>query len=358
MSKKILNNFFTHLLCFSYVTQISFENIQLVHFLFFTYTVCLLYRRIIYFDIILFILTLSLIFFATISILLSQEKISERIFISYLYLTSIFIFSIKFKEIINSNIIRIYINYAVGYAIVIIISFLFIWMANGDEHLLNWKDKKWGEFFYNFPSSFIIVYIPAIIILLDRKNLIKKILIFTSIILTLSRVGIILSLILSIKKRRLFLIFILSTSLLILLVVINDSSSVLQSNLTRINDRFDIIIYSYDFIAHYFWFGSGGRSLDVLSLVHNFDYKPIMPWPHTHNVILEFLIRYGFFTTTLLILIFIFLIFKVSGYGAFIIFIILGVSLFQSYFFEFTYLLTILILKNYFLKQEISNKNI
>jgi hypothetical protein len=344
-----------HLLCIAFVTQISFGSIQLIHVLFFIY---LLYKFLflkIYFNKRSLFLFLSFIALVTFSIFNSDSSVTQRILLSFIYLLSFVIFSINASFIINEKLISIYIKYALAYSFIVFMAFFCSVIFGAGDQIDIWINKNWGGYFFNYPNSFWVTIVPAYIILLSSNQYGKILLLMTSVVISLSRGGVLVFILLSFIRSRIMYLFIIAISVGAMYFLLNDEHGFFNRTLMRFDDRIDIFNYSKDYIQEYFWFGSGGRSLDILSLFHNFGYEPMLLWPHTHNFIMEIILRHGLFSGLLLLLILINILININNTGKFIFAVIVFGSLLQVHMFEFTYLIILLFVKEMFSKRMVKS---
>ena len=153
-----------------------------------------------------------------------------------------------------------------------------------------------------FPNSVPIPLLVALwIAFKQEKLLILKLFLIIGIIFTGSRGGLIgiffILLYFGYKRIKtfkygLFIFLIFATSLLILLGYFLLQNDLLLTQLIRSYDREDIFRTTLAYVELNPIFGYGGNTIGQLQDV-KIIYSPILNWEHTHNWVLEILLRYG-----------------------------------------------------------------
>lgn len=178
---------------------------------------------------------------------------------------------------------------------------------------------------------FNIKWIPFIYLALLITE--SRIAILGAIIITLYSIR---SQILKIKKELLFAGLFIILIITVTLYIFSDSKFINQ--ILFFSDRIDIFKYTMNYISERPLLGYGGNSLYQISAI-NIGYDPVMPWSHTHNLILEIWLRYGL-VALILFLIYLYLIYRQIGCNddKFMFIFLLILSLFQIYIRDFTFL--------------------
>jgi O-antigen ligase len=198
---------------------------------------------------------------------------------------------------------------------------LFVYLAYGGGCYLDCLNKSWAyDYVPGFPNSLPLVLIFALWVSFRRNfGLIGKILILAAVYLTASRGAQVMSavvvlyfLMTKLKFSKVYVNSILMLFILILAVLF----LIFMSEFVNFDpfysyfydiDRIDLYQYAFEFIKNRPLIGYGGNTLEQLRDVP-VNYQPIFLWEHTHNWVLELILRYGVvgFLLFLFYLIFIF----------------------------------------------------
>jgi O-antigen ligase len=140
------------------------------------------------------------------------------------------------------------------------------------------------------------------------------------------------------KKKVILLHFItLIFVFLITIILYNKSYLPFYNRYDRffiISDRIDIVKYSYSYIKNKNILGFGGNTLDQIRCMPKFknEYKPMLPWPHTHNWLLETTLRYGIYAGFILLMYWVYVLFTTDEKKKqAMLIILLFLALFQTY---------------------------
>ncbi len=122
------------------------------------------------------------------------------------------------------------------------------------------------------------------------------------------------------------------------------SSSDLSTRMFTIVDRLDIVQATMDFVSKRPFVGYGGNSFDVAYVVAKSSVAKIN-FGHTHNTILEILLRYGIIGLLLFVTYLLTIFRKIKGKDEKVVFLVFWIlSLFQIYVRDFVFLLFIFLL--------------
>lgn len=252
--------------------------------------------------IVLLVLFLVWATISTLSYSLYRNSLDLRTMIQYFFTLQYLILVVTFKinyDLFKSWIFRFSILKS---AIIVIVSIFFMFQAKNFSLEILHNNAFVYRYFPGWPNS---VPIPLLISLLiafrNRKNFIWKVLLILGLVLTSSRgayLGIIL--ILSyygfekIKSSKNGMLIISSgmliTSLLVGHLIVNNP--VFVSRMLQFQDRTDIFNTTMAFVIRRPLIGYGGNTIDQLQDV-KIDFVPAKNWGHTHNWVLEILLRYG-----------------------------------------------------------------
>jgi len=115
----------------------------------------------------------------------------------------------------------------------------------------------------------------------------------------------------------------------------------------RAFDRVDIFYTSYAYIKQSFLFGYGGNTLDQLTHI-KIDYEPLMVWGHTHNFVLEFLLRYGLIGLLLFVFFLFYKIKEIIDFEyRFLFFLFIVLAFFQTFMRDFIFLSILILISHY-----------
>ena len=169
--------------------------------------------------------------------------------------------------------------------------------------------RTWGKDLINgWPNETVLPLLYALFLNLftDKKSKISRVVIavilYIALILTTSRTGIlggglilayyILKVTLKLPKEQKKIIFGLAGAVAVFAVVFVLANDSLRTRLFYMEDRETNMVVAFDYLRERLMFGHGGNTLDVLI---NNDPNPMVDrnLGHTHNTILELLVRYG-----------------------------------------------------------------
>jgi O-antigen ligase len=183
---------------------------------------------------------------------------------------------------------------------------LFVYLARGNGYYLDYLSKSWAyDYVPGFPNSLPLVFIFALWVSFRRNyGFSGKVLILSSVYLTASRGALIMSAMvigyflidkLRLAKMKINSPVVLFVSICIFLCLFSASWFVNFDSLYDYFydiDRIDLYNYAFEFIKNRPLIGYGGNTLDQLRDV-SVNYHPIFLWEHTHNWVLELILRYG-----------------------------------------------------------------
>ncbi len=122
--------------------------------------------------------------------------------------------------------------------------------------------------------------------------------------------------------------------------------------LLRAFDRIDIYYTTMAYLKQSLLFGYGGNTIEQLQYV-KIDYDPLMNWGHTHNIALEFTLRYGLIGLMLFSTFLFFKIKEISDFDSrYMFFIFILLAFFQTFIRDFIFLFILI-----YLKRNESSKN-
>ncbi len=239
-----------------------------------------------------------------------------------------------------------------------LILFAYAFFLISDVDWLTQSAKAWGGgTFPSWPNSIAIPLLLAFWIGLKKsKNPVFLLAISAGIVLTFSRAALLAMIAL------LLTVFIFRYKASVIRVILNPVfmlallgslygyfhyAGLMGKSYTYVGDRVDIFFYTMSYIQQKPYFGFGGSTLEQLYSSAYLNYEPLLLWPHTHNFILENTLRYGLLSTIFLLMFLAQIFFHIKDIQDKIVFIIfLSLSLFQTHFQEFVYLLTLAYIAN------------
>lgn len=234
-------------------------------------------------------------------------------------------------------------------SLMICLLFLYMYISNAENLIAGIYSKLWAsDFLPGWPNGLIIplfygFYLSIKIGVAKLWNL----LIFLAIILILSRAALVAAilvyLILMYRKKnfkvlyKLFFFMLAFIGLVILFSYLNFDFQ----DYFYVSDRLDILYYALSYIYHRPFVGYGGKTLDQLEWLGS-DYIPMFSWAHSHNFILEFVLRYGLIGFILFSMLLILSFFKIKNFDSKLLFVFLIIlALFQTHFQEVGFLIIV-----------------
>ena len=219
-----------------------------------------------------------------------------------------------------------------------------------------------------YPNSTAIPLLLALWLSFKKEKIIwSKLLFIVALVFTGSRGALLGTLLITLyfgykKIRTTYYFSIIFSFVLFLLfsafVYLNSMDTLFISQMVRSYDREDIFNTTMAYVELSPIFGYGGNTIDQLQEV-NINYLPYLNWGHTHNWILEILLRYGG-GGLLLFLGFIFSIFKSikdkDGKYMFVVFLFL--AFFQTFIRDFAFIFFLSYFANYSTENNIQKKSI
>ena len=257
-------------------------------------------------------------------------------------------------------------KWTVFFAIVLCCFILFLFFSKGYyKNLMYWGglERTWGKgIIPGFPTNVVIPLLYALYICVKKKYSIVIIFIISlSTFIIPSRIGqlgisfVLMYYFFKLNTRKKIMIVTILSALVILIIGISHFGSIFLEFLSKLMarygkgsnaDRNDIYYVVYQYFKFSPLIGYGGNTLDTLSnVLGNFSVYNIQ-WPHTHNWILEFLIRYGFLATSFFC-VFVYYVCKRAKKqnNLFFCCLLLGCGLFETYmqYFNFIFILMSLV---------------
>ena len=212
--------------------------------------------------------------------------------------------------------------------------------------------RTWGREIPGFPTMIILPMCFAVFLTFYcKKSIHLSIFLSISTFLIPSRLGqvgiLIIWLYYLLKKKKNYKIIAIwiILSILIYLLFMKELNILLSRLLYRYRagsnaDRYDICFVVYQYFKGSPIIGYGGNTLDTLvNLIGNYSRFNII-WPHTHNFILEFLIRYGIVGVLIFCIYFLKVVKKIAKNTDYMFFIILLLffAMVQTYMQNFVYI--------------------
>ena len=283
-------------------------------------------------------ITLTTLFYAFITGSIDSRNLTQFFFnFQYIILILGFKYSVKFFEkwVFNFSVL-------LTFCILGLIFYFKIPFASLREN------EMLISFIPGFPNTVPIPLLFALWLAFKKEMLIWfKLLIIIGLIYTGSRGGLIgIFFILfyfgykKIKNSK-FFVFLFSSILILLitsLIFFLSQNELLLTQLTRSYDREDIFRTTLAYVELNPIFGYGGNTIGQLQDV-NINFSPVMNWEHTHNWVLEILLRYGIVGLVLFLGFLWSIIKNINDYDKkyiFIIFLIL--ALFQNFIRDFVFI--------------------
>lgn len=304
----------------------------------------------------LYLFYFAFIIWATISTVLfsiEYQNITVRTVIQYLFTLQYFVFLINLKFKVDKFEVWIY-RFSILLSLTIIA--LYIYFLKMSPVILT--DDMWAnKYIPGWPNSVPIPLLMGLwLSFRKRSSLAIKVLVFIALFLTTSRIGFLGGLIIfgySYLKR-------MQTNKLWLLVAVPLIGAILSylfvldplliGRLTVSWDRVEIFRTTMAYLKLRPIWGFGGNTLDQLAEIYG-NFSSVKNWGHTHNWLLEMLLRYGIVGTVL------FTGFVVSIYAQirnkdkkFMFILLFGAAFFQTYMRDFTFLFYLLYLSTEDLK--------
>lgn len=280
--------------------------------------------------------------------IIEMQEITARTIIQYLFTLQyiILLVSINIKK--DQFELWIY-RFAVLNALFIITLYFYY---NG---FLPFGDELWGyKCIPGWPNSTPIPLLMGLWLSYKNKNSITgKILIYLTLFLTTSRAAILGGLIITCyfllsrikyNKRCIGFLFLLIIFALIGVRYWMAIDPLFIKSMTRTWDRIDIFNTTLSYLELRPILGYGGNTIDQLTNI-DINYIPAMNWPHTHNLILEMLLRYGIIGALLFLGYIGAILARIKNKDRrFMFLLLLFLSLFQIYIRDFVFLFFLLYL--------------
>lgn len=241
---------------------------------------------------------ISFLLFVTLSTLLysyQNASFEVRNIVQYIFNFQYFLL-IYYLDLDYELIKKWIIKFSCLYVFLLLLVFFFIESSIGDFK----SNLIIVSYFPGWPNSIPLIFLTAAFLTRNMRFSWLYLLVFLfAIILTGSRgglLGIMLVILLPfyVNYKKL-IITITSIFIFILLFSFNsfnlaDTSP--DNRLLRSYDRLDIFMTTYSLIKERPLLGYGGNTIDQLQNI-KIDHSPLINWGHTHNLLLEILLRYG-----------------------------------------------------------------
>lgn len=261
-----------------------------------------------------------------------------------------YLFLIYYLDLDYELIKKWLIKFSILYACLLIIAFFLI-----GQNIQEFKTNTFiSNYFPGWPNGIPLIFFTVVFFTRhSRYSLFYKIFFLIAILLTGSRGGLLgftLVLLLPLYENYKKLIISLTSISIILLLTFNSINLDEQNpenRLLRTYDRLDIFLTTYSLVKERPLLGYGGNTIDQLQNVP-IDHRPILNWGHTHNLLLEVMLRYGIIS---LILFSLFLYYRIkdiylSDYK-YMFMVLLILSLFQIFIRDFIFLYLLIFYSSY-----------
>jgi O-antigen ligase len=303
--------------------------------------------------------TLTTLFYNNVLDIISDS----RIIIQYLFNLQYFVLIVLIKIKIKS-----FENWIYYFSILLSIVIIYIIVTQGISYDSLRGNEVLNSNIPGYPNSTAIPLLLALWLSFKKEKIIwSKLLFIVALVFTGSRGALLGTLLITLyfgykKIRTTYYFSIIFSFVLFLLfsafVYLNSMDSLFISQMVRSYDREDIFNTTMAYVELSPIFGYGGNTIDQLQEV-NINYLPYLNWGHTHNWILEILLRYGG-GGLLLFLGFIFSIFKSikdkDGKYMFVVFLFL--AFFQTFIRDFAFIFFLSYFANYSTENNIQKKSI
>lgn len=304
---------------------------------------------------------------------ISSKKTSILLFLFLSYITiNTIIYAVFFKEFDLRSIPQFLYNFQylflilfidfdfvllkkmlVRLTIVLSLIVILVYIFSGESlELFKWNENM-NNYFPGWPNTIPLILILSLFLIRGMNySIIYLIIIVFAALLTGSRgamLGVIGVLMLPLfRKIKRYINFILISSFITLVFFVNVIISFENDfKILRAFDRIDILNTSIAYIKQSILFGYGGNTIEQLSHI-KIDYEPLMDWGHTHNLVLEFTLRYGLIGVLLFGS---FLFYKIKEIKDFdfryMFFLFILLSFFQTFIRDFTFLFILIFLNHY-----------
>ena len=297
-------------------------------------------------SLLLFALFATWVTISTVIFRLETSSYDFRILSKYVFIFFylIFIFPIRLNQ--NTFDILIY-KFSLLFSLFIILLFSYLFIFQQDILLNGIITRLWAVgYIPGWPNSAPIPLLFGLwISFRNNLSLFGKLLLSTAIILTFARTGWVcasmiaifyfyIKILKNIKNFKILSVCALVVSSIFILF--NFESEV--GEIFYYSDRLDVFHYALSYIERRPLLGYGGNTLDQLDGIYT-GYIPLFPWNHTHNWILEMMLRYGLVGAFLFIFYMASIFIKIkNSEKRFMFFLLLFSALFQTYMQEFIYL--------------------
>lgn len=240
---------------------------------------------------------LAFIIWATIStfiFIIEYSNISTRNIIQYLFTLQYFVLIINIKFKVDKFELWIY-RFSIMLSLTIIV--LYAYFVNIAPSVRD--DDLWAvKFIPGWPNSVPIPLLMGLwLSFRKRSHIFIKLLIFMALFLTTSRIGLLGGLIVfgyfllkKAQKNKLWIGVLVLLGVVLSYILVIDP--LLIKRLSSSWDRIDIFWTTMEYVKHRPVWGFGGNTIDQLIGFYG-DSGALKNWGHTHNWLLEMLIRYG-----------------------------------------------------------------
>lgn len=239
---------------------------------------------------------------STFSYALYKNSFDLRTMIQYFFTLQYLILVVSFKIDFESFKRWIY-RFSIAQSVIILVVSIFFMIQAKDFSLRILYDNEFAyKYFPGWPNT---VPIPLLISLLiafrNKKVLISKIILISALVLTSSRgayLGIIFILTYygfeKIRNSKDSILYIVSGIIVITMIggYLISNNPLFVKQMLRSYDRVDIFNTTMEYVKLKPIIGYGGNTIEQLQDV-KIDYVPVKNWGHTHNWVLEILLRYG-----------------------------------------------------------------
>lgn len=298
-------------------------------------------------SIVFFILFVIWVSISSIYYTLSTGFIDSRSIIQFLFTLQYFILIIQLN--INYNFFEKYLYFfSILLSFIIIVFFLYLFFTQKSS-IASFKDNLMAiKYISGWPNTTALPLIIALWLSFkkNKSNIIKFMFIIAA-SLTTSRgayLGIFLIVIYfmikKIIKKKIYILPLIAGTIisLVLLVYFNITNQDFLTQLTRSFDRIDIFKTTIAYLKLNPLMGYGGNTIDQIQWI-NIDFDPIKNWGHTHNWILEIMLRYGIIGLALFICFIFSIWYKIKDIDSKYMFaVLLFLALFQTFMRDFVFL--------------------
>jgi O-antigen ligase len=283
----------------------------------------------------------------------SNGNLNSRNLIQYIFTLQYFIF------IINLNIdYKIFEKWLYRFCVLLSIVIIILYIFTGEFKNISYlhsSGQMWAiGFIPGWPTDVVIPLLIGLwLTIKQNKPKIYIAFLIIALLLTATRaaiVGIILIILYFVLKgtkkgniKWIFVIMPIAIAAILfgteILTSINQLLPNIKNKWSYTSDRVDILYTTIKYVSLRPFCGFGGNTLDQIVEIYGNISRAGVFWPHTHNWILETLLRYGIMGLTLFVGYMVSIILKIKDKDKqFMFLLILVLSLFQTYMREFTVL--------------------